>query len=377
MPTERPIFLNELNNTQAEDFHNVPEDYVQKNQAHWRKAKRGIFSRPLELPHSANALHDRMVKTFGLKDAQSSILTISLAFDNPSSASSAYVHQEAFPQGVKEKERHEWSIGIGRINEYVTNYAAREFIRLNTDLPVIQQIARAYGGVFDFLTYGLFFNGTYTRMRGIERMAKDQGKDYKGALLSALFQHDSNALNEIIAMTSKFTGYSNIDELAINIGRDRFKKPDIGKWLDNLDTRREDKKRATSLRNGVISVAGAGAFRNPGVIETSGALVPFLAGVDLVLNEIQAEAGGMGFINHPEHASLLLMARYLIPDYFVPLAAQTLEIPAVVAISLLPFVAIHEGIHHYSSSKDFMGLIPAEIIHKEVTPYKSKLEPRE
>jgi hypothetical protein len=41
---------------------------------------------------------------------------------------------------------------------------------------------------------------------------------------------------------------------------------------------------------------------------------------------------------------------------------------------LIPFIGVHESIHHYSGGKDYLGFIPANLIHKEVTPHMAKFE---
>lgn len=54
-----------------------------------------------------------------------------------------------------------------------------------------------------------------------------------------------------------------------------------------------------------------------------------------------------------------------------------MQIPVVAIAGLMPFVAVHESIHHYSSNADYMGLIPAKLVHKKTTPLKNQLEPEE
>lgn len=410
MSAERSVGLNQDPvNPEGDD---IPHNYTKLNQMHWLNGtERGLWSKPIILNSVSRLLDARMSRAFGLyigkaiegvetmkwpeEDASEGkgwsypdknerpiegvTASFSIPFDNPKTHSSLFVYEERFPEQVKPEDRHDWSIGIGRITEYATNYATKEFFRRQASGAATKAASIAYTWFYDLVTYGLIQNGTYGQMQTIETMANYHKINYADAITSALFQHNFDPINRLIAMTNidGYSGCNNIDDLATKIGKERFKKPDLGKWLDKIDTRREDGKRATSLRNGIISVAGAGVFRNPGVIETSGATLPFMAAVNLIINEAQADSFGMGLINHPDKAGIIDMARYLIPDYFVPLGAEALQIPAAILIPLLPFVLVHESIHYYSSNQDFMGLIPAKIIKKAVTPYKSKLEPAE
>ena len=351
----------------------IPQDYITKNQEHFRNARRGILSRPIELPQTRKVLHERVVKTFGLEDTEKPILTWSVVFDNPETPSSEYVYAERYPEEIAEEDRQNFSIGISRINEYATNFATKEFIRRNADLPFVKQIASVYGEISNLFTYGLLLGGTFSRMRDIEIMANHNKKDYKKAVLDGLFQHDLTGINELIAMTSDYTGYSDINGLAIEIGKKRQKKPDIGKWFDKLDAQSTDGRVKAAIKHGIISVAAMGVSRNPGVIELSGAMLPAIGVVAPVSTLIATEGTlaahnlGLVLINHPE----------LIPHFLsdlVPVAGSSMAATAIAALSLLPFVGIHESIHHYSSDQEYRGYIPAKIIHKQIAPNKARLE---
>lgn len=356
----------------------IPGDYIQRNKEHWRNAKRGIGSRPFELPRTESMFHNAMQRTFreyGLNGTIKPIFTFAVASDNPKTASSAYAHKERFLVEVAKEDRQDFLIGMIRINEYATNYAAREFLIQNLNLPGLREAAKVYAGLSNLSTYGILLRGTFTRMRELEIMANHNNMDYKHALLTALFQHDSTELNAIIALGSEYTGYSNINELAIEIGRKRYKKPDFGKWFDKLDASRSDGKIKTKIKNGVLSTAALGVFRNPGIIEIHGAIIPaspIIAGVgtfalveSLVLAEYNINA-----LMHPEHIMLIL--EQISSEIPKPAAAI-----AGVALLVAPFVIAHEAIHHYSADEHHMGLTPTEVIKKEVTPYKSRFETEE
>ena len=330
----------------------LPSNYIEQNQEHWRNANRGIFSRPLELPRTGKFLHERIVRTFGLEHIQEPIVTWSAIFDKPKSPSSAYVYAERFPEGVAKEDKHDFSVGIGRITEYATNIATKDFIDRNTDILVVNAAARAYAAFGDLATYGIMLAGTYREMARIEYMAEQNGEDFRQALYRGLFQHDTAPLNELIANTKEFSGCSDINELAIKLGKKRFKRPDIGKWLDKLEVERTDGSVKAGIKNCAVSVLAGGVFRSPGIIEVSGGFLP------LFFAETLAIYGLNGRMD-------------------IGLLAQNLAVIAATGIIINPFATVHEMIHSYSASEDYMGFIPAELIKKEVTPYFTRLETKE
>ncbi len=326
-----------------------PSNYIEENQEHWRNANRGISSRPLELPRTGKFLHERIVRTFGLEDTQEPILTWSVIFDKPKSPSSAYVYAERFPEGVAKEDEHDFSVGIGRITEYATNIATKDFIDRNTDIPVVNAVARAYAAFGDLATYGIMLAGTYREMARIEYMAEQNGEDFGQALYRGLFQHDTAPLNELIADTKEFSGCSDINELAIKLGKKRFKKPDIGKWLNKLEVERTDGPVKGSIKNCAVSVLAGGVFRSPGITEVSAGLLP------LFFAETIAIYGLNGRMD-------------------IGLLVQNLAVVTATGLAISPFATIHELTHSYSASEDYMGFIPVKLIKKEVTPYFTRLE---
>lgn len=348
----------------------IPQDYIARNQSFWRKAKRGIASRPLELGPISGFLHSRIVKTFGLKDAEKPILTWSVIFDKPGTPSSEFVYAERYPDHIKEEDRQNWATGMVRLTEYATNYAAKEFFLKNADFPIARSISEVYGKIADYLTYHLLIGGTFARMGMVEEQAVLNGKDYKEALFKALFQHDFGQINELIADTRDYSDCSNIDDMAIQIGEKRFKKPDLGKWLDKLEVNEGNGRIKANVKNAAISVAAGGVYRNPGVTEISGAIpgLIYLETLGFTLLEVYEN-----ILNNPKLIPLLTSSRL---DSLLALATSEQIIESLAPIALIyPFIAVHEYLHNYSSNKEFMGLIPARIIRKEKTPALARLEP--
>lgn len=325
----------------------IPTDYIERNKSFWRKAKRNGLSKPHELIILANALHKRMIKTFDIQEVEQPIMVWSTVFDNPKTPNSEYVYAERYPEEIKEEDKEDFHRGMVRITEYATNFATREFLKRN-----LTPVSDIYGAVADQVTYGLLYNGTYRRMKAVEIEADRNGKDYKGALLKGLFNHDLDPINELISDTKDYSGWNDINDLAIEVSRKRFKKPDLGKILNKLEIERTDNKNVSMIKNCAVSVLAGGVFRVPGVIEVSAGMIP------------------VAFAE----TAIIYAANQRLTD---PLIAQNLAAVTLPILSVTPFATMHELIHYYSATKDHMGFIPAELINKEVTPYFSRLEPEQ
>lgn len=327
------------------------EQYTKANQESFRKAKRRNVSRPHELSPIGDYLHQRVTNAFDLEDAQKPIVVWSVLFDKPNTPSSKFVYAERYPEDVEEKDKANFSSGITRITEYATNYATREFFERNINSSIGRVLARGYGMFAEPLTYGLLYRGTYKEMGKVKKSADSQGKDYKEALLQGLFEHDHDPLNNIIK-DAKIPNVENLNQLATRIGERKFKKPDIGKILNKLEIERTDSETVANLKNCAVSVLAAGVFRTPGVIEISAGI----ATIPVIEN--------MGF-------AAIAIANDIDP---LPLAGSAF-LGTVAGLSVTPFASIHEVIHHYSASEQYMGFIPARLIEKNVTPYLTRLEP--
>ena len=346
---------------------NIPLDYIARNKLFWKNARRGVLSRPMEIPaFLSESLHRRITTTFGLDQAEKPTVVWSVVFDNPESPNSQYVYERRFPDDVPVEERTNYAAGIDRITEYASNLATREFIRRNTDIPILRTFSKGYRILAEMATYGLLLNGTYRRLMNIETLAKGAGRDFTGAVLDGLFDHDFEPINKIMADTADFSGCANIDELAIDIGRKRFKL-NIGSALGKLETEKTDGVLKSTAKNAAISVAAAGVFRTPGVVELSAAMLPLSVATGFAVSEVAINSEIIFGLHRPA-----LMLDPQIPIALMPTALETLATMALTLAPLAPFIAIHEAIHHYSGGEDYLGFTPVNLIAKEVTPYKAK-----
>ncbi len=376
MSAERPIHWPEEDLSDGRGYSypdepkNVPLNYIESNQSFWKKARRGKISRPAEIPSIlGNFLHDRITKTFGLDEAGKPSVVWSVVFDNPKSPNSKYVYERRYPEDVPEEDRTNYAIGIERINEYATNYATREFIRRNTDVPILKTISKGYRVFSELMTYALLLKGTYMRMMDVEILAKGAGKDFGSAILEGLFNHNFGPINELIEDAADLTGFSNLNEMAIEIGRKKFTKPNIGKILGKLEANKTDGNLKRAIKNGSISVAAGGVFRTPGVVEISAAMIPFAAATDFAISEIYTDSQAVLNFHNPA-----LIFNPQVPIMLMPNVIEGAVGVALAMAPLYPFIAIHESIHHYSGGKNYIGFIPANLVYKETTPHKAKFE---
>ena len=336
----------------------IPEDYQDINRDYWQNVDRGIFakSKPLPLKRASNALHKRIMNSFPeIENPTKPLLSWSVLYDKPKEPTSEYVYAYRLPDSVKAEDKNDFFIGIERITEYATNYATREFLRKNMDFPGGKLLAELYGEVLDLLTYKILIGGIYRDMARIEMIADENGKNFKQAIIDALLKHDFNPINELIADTKEFSGWSDINDLAIHIGKRRWKKPDVSKWIGKLQVNEEDGSKKAHVKNAVLSLLAGGVYRNPGVTEISGGVKAWI-----ILETVGVYFATLGTdIASFEHIKLL---------------GLNTAVSLIPAIAIYIFVPTHESFHHYSSDKKYIGLIPAQIIRKKMTPKITTLE---
>ena len=390
----------------------VPEDYISLNQLHFMGLERNGISRIMELKATGEFLHRRIVNTFNLDQNASACeenelppirwpeeditdgrgwfypnreegelppirwheeditdgrgwfypklkiqpqpkkptFTFSVVYSKTKKPSSEFGYEQTYPEGIAEGDREDFAFGIERITEYATNFATREFFRRNLDIPGFRKIAEAYGLVEDFLTYRVLLHGTYRDMGEIQKVAKHNGKDFKGAIIDyTLFQQDTESLDRLIKDT-KSLECSNINDLAIRIGNNRLRTPDLTKILRKLELKPTDSEKKANLKNCIMSVLSGGVYRNPGITEVSGGILTFLTLETLVVY-------------------LLSMGEKLLTRENIDLLALNLATASIPVTLTTIFAIVHEAIHHYSSDQRHLGgIIPAEIRAKRQTP---------
>lgn len=342
----------------------VPSHYIKRSKDYWRNAKRGWFSKVMELPRSGPAIHKRIEKALDLPHKDAPITTWSVLLDRQKNPISEFTYEIRYPEEItKAEDRKAWLTGITRLTEYATNYMTMEFLVKDATSPPGRILATAYAVFGNLLTYRIMLGGTFARMEMVEEQARANRKDYPKALKSALFEHDFTQINELIADTEEASGLRDINEMAMRIGHERHKTPDLEKWMGKLELNQTDKWLKGKLKNLVTSLAVGGVSRTPGVIELSAGPTGLLYAIPLsvAVSEIARLVS-----SDPEITSLLTDPAVSIK--IIDAIARTIAASIAPAIALHVFTQSHENIHDISSNEKWAGIIPANVIRKETNP---------
>ena len=396
----------------------VPIHYIERNKVFWkRRTLRGFVSKPMELRHTRNFLHNMFMDVFPFTDSAPSFsdkppkpklrwpeedpkegrgwsypiieekpsirvvkpdLYFSTAFDRPKSPSAEFNYFNVKPSHIPEEDQEAWLIGMGRITEYGTNYFMSEAIKKKMDLsklrkiaPVLRGIAEVYTTFSDFITYRFVIGGTYIRMGEVEHQAMLNGKNYNDSeeeklIVSekAVFEKEYAAINGLISDTKDYSGCSDIDDMAMEIGYNRF-KVDIGKLVNKLEPNQKDGNIKAGFKNGVLSVLAGGVFRIPGLTELSAGGFSLLLSEPIIVN---------------------LLALGLRPELIPYFTSINNAVDFIRGLALLiangiwglalayPYLGGHELLHNYSANRRGMGLIPGVIKRFVTTPGFVNLE---
>lgn len=240
-----------------------------------------------------------------------------------------------------------WLNGIVRLTEYATNRATCYYIE-NSLPKAIGKPAAAFGRILDKTLAGApFAVDAYRAMGKVARAAKKNNQDpnvFNKALFTALFSHDFNDLDRLIALTPELRA-RNIDELAIEVGKEKL----TAKLIRKIKNRYEislppfaerfvalSKVVDDKFKKCLFSLGGAGMFTQPGIVE----LLPNLA---LITNSY----------------SLNLFIRA------IQASRPDIAAGAGAALTVMNYVAyytvVHELIHAYSASGRYSGLASASL----------------
>ena len=367
----------------------IPPHYIRRNQEHWRRRQlRGPVSRTMELVVVGNFLHKMLMDVYPFTDSEPSpgetypsselglpmeqvvegqekikitkpILTWSMLFDRPKSAASEFNYFEREGNHIPKEDRKAWSIGMARITEYATNYFMSEAIKRKMDHPGLRNIADAYTVFCEYMTYGILIGGTVGRMKLVEQEAIQNGKDYKGALFQMIFRGNAEALSELVADTKEYSGLSDIDDMAMEIGYRRFKIIDLDKIIGKLEKKQSDGTIKAGVKNGATSLLAGGVYRNPGVTEISGGGIGLLTVEPVLINALY-------IATHPDIWSYFTNVKN---DVDFIHALSLLIVNAIWApILVYLYAGGHEFLHNHSANKKRLGAIPTELKRFEATP---------
>ncbi len=301
---------------------------ILESQRTWREAKRGIISRPQELPVLSGWFDMQLKSVFSRyidPNRVSAFLVWSvLADETPNN----YSYRERFPGGLAELDQEPFSLGMYLLNEWATNFATGVFLRELSSNGLYRTVVPGYFRAFRFLNGDFLYSPTTQYMRTIENKAQARGDDFTDALLVALFQHDSDKLDFLINK-AELNECEDLNELALKIGRNS--KGDHGdpSFLNRLVTTKSDNGSKIELHKRlIVSLLGGGKVSRPGIAE--------------VILAAPVELG--------------LLTKLLAYSNVVSLASFA------GLLSVYGFVTIHELIHANSADQGHNGLMRSDLV---------------
>ncbi len=305
---------------------------IRESQAHWRSQPRGRLSRPWEVPGIAK-LTDRMIKqTFaGYLDQERPPLRIawSVLVDQPLTKPK-FVQMPRRVDGVTRENQDNFHTGIIGLNDWMTNYATRAVFSCSD----FSGVGSLYGRLNDDLVNRHEYKDTYALMGQIRKDSRVDGLSFRDAILSSLFKHDSAKIDWVV-FKANLKGVKTIEDLAIYLGQASLQDRAQVALLSRLGTQqREDSDQKQLLKRVLFSLSIGGIYSTLGVVEV-----------------ITASATGL--------LALSLPMMMVSSNKSLVLGLSALASGSIFAMT--PFSAIHEAIHEYSASPNYVGLIPTTL----------------
>ncbi len=303
---------------------NIPTDFnqvISNSQASWKRLKRGFKEFP-----SISTAADHAIKAafpdYIDQDRTPILIAWSVLPDTPKGLP-AYEYIRKCPEGIAEADQDAFDAGIYNLNEWATDYAARDFILKLRENQLYLHLANAYLKTWSEEA------GTLSSVKELT----ERNGDFKNALLTALFKHDNSKIDNLIQAT---LGYSTLYELAVALGRHNTSKIDL---VQSTKIEKEDPAYRKIYKKAIETIAFGGCVSQPGVAE-----IPVVCGVVVGF--------GVGSIVGTANMSI----------------GGGLAIAAISSAALsssLPYAVAHETVHVYSQSSKFNGLMPVTLTKKQ------------
>lgn len=336
--------------------------YIEKAQQLWRVAPRGWLSRPIET-HGNGSLDSAIKRVFFPyidSDRPPTLITVAGFFDEPQKF--PYKVISHYPQNLEREHHAYYDIGINLLNEWATNYATCYFFKQmvpeqisNLVLPLAFQ---TYAKIMSLGTQSYQVGSTLNAIRRAARKKEAPQVNFDEAIFSALFQHDFKKLDRLIFYSRKkilqktyskyyyemleknvYPSCQNTTDLAVLLGATLERRSVFGhlnRYLNAEDYQTSGQKLAQRIKESVL-IGGMSQYH--GISEVTGSSYVFLG------------------------LASAAFCQMLIPEQKI---STSVLIGSIVgmgnAVVLVPFATIHEVIHDYSRSKDYLGLIPQKTI---------------
>lgn len=309
--------------------------FVSQSQNSWRRLKRGIISRPQEIPSLSNALDTSIKKVFSTYinvNRPPTVVAWSVLRDEPLEPKGCQFDKRR-PDGITEQDEEAYFTGIRQLNEWSTDFAAQYWLSHSPKHSLFQRIGKIYADISINSGQKIAYKQAYGLMEQVQLYAKKSGQNFEDAVFKALFQHDFSPVNMIISQ-SGIAECKTLDELALYLGKS-LPKNNSTNILRSLYAQENESELIKLSKRTILSMLTGGWQSQPGIVEIVVAqpAAMFTAGA----------VGGATAI-----------------DVLTGIAAGTLG--GVISGTLWGYALIHETVHDYQTDKNFNGFIPLTLV---------------
>lgn len=311
--------------------------YILDSQSAWRKLRRGVISRPQEIPGISTVLDESIKIVFSsyLDQARpTSIVAWSVLKDEPLEPLWGRLSRRR-PEAIAAQDERAYLFGITELNEWAVDFATKYWFTHASQTTLVQRLGAVYANICTGTGQKLMYGHTYRTMEQIGRTVEARYGYFDDAVFRALFLHDAHHLNRLVS-EAYGSRLQSLDQLALHLGKQQKQKTFTTYAIDS------EAKQSTVEIDGLFkrtleSFVMVGFQDHPGVIELIVAQQALVFGAYAVATT--AVSG----------------------DILWGVTSGT--IGGTLASSLMGgYALIHEAIHDYSRDRMFNGLIPLTLV---------------
>lgn len=312
-------------------------DFIRKGQGTWREYKRGILSRPQEIPQIASALDRQTKKTFPeyiSKEHPIPVVAWSVLVDSPNNRDEHLESYLRYPtEVVNDEDKKSYIKGISQINEWLTDHASLYMFSHLHSNSVFRKLDKAYALAVVEMGQRFVYSTAYKQMDEIKQYAMSQGINFDEVALRAYFLHDFKRLNSLISQVGIDSGnVKNLDQLAVFFGKKVSRNSFTEIMNKHLSVKETDSSFNRTVKRLAVSCLVGGISSHPGVIE-------IVASEPLLLATVSAFPA----------ASVSVLLSHIATG-----ALNGVLIKELTA----GYALVHEGMHSYSFNNKYHGVIP-------------------
>ncbi len=324
--------------TESQDSVSIGKEYfdlIRTSQQQWRERKRGILSRPVEVPILASVVDSNFKRIFpGYIDPDypTPLLAVSALVDtqNPEGGTIRFHHE--VPSEIPDDQREDYKRGIYSLNEWATNKVALHTLEHLMRFTPYRKLARFYGDFhdqFQFYTY----MPAYNVMEDIED--RNNKNRFDDAVFRAYFQGDTEELERMVKgyFGNRWPAVHTLSEFATYLGKQQQVK-NLNEIVTPVLMEQEESVLKATAKRVMVSALISGMSSQPGVIEV------------VTASDIGIVAGG------------LTMGA----AYSPAMSVATGALAAGMNSFRTPFMLAHEFAHEYSNGSSHSGLVPCRLV---------------